>query len=60
MRFILIFLKLFLFLLVNAIIIASNHSNFDYGMIQKNAQLIVDIRNAIKGKYENVLKLGAI
>ena len=46
--------------LVDAVIIVTNHSSFDYGMIQKSAKLVVDTRNAIKGKYENVLKLGAM
>ncbi len=45
---------------VDVVIIVTNHSSFDYGMIQKSAQLVVDTRNAIKGKYENVLKLGAM
>lgn len=45
---------------VDAVIIVTNHSNFDYEMIQKSAKLVVDTRNAIKGEYENVIKLGAI
>jgi len=45
---------------VDAVIIVTNHSSFDYGMIQKSAKLVVDTRNAIKGEYENVIKLGAM
>lgn len=45
---------------VDVVIIVTNHSSFDYGMVQKSAKLVVDTRNAIKGKYENVLKLGAV
>ena len=43
----------------DAVVIITDHSNIDYQMIQKYSSIVVDTRNAIKGRYENVLKLGA-
>ena len=40
------------------VLIATNHSNIDYDMISKYANLIYDSRNTIDDKYENVFKLG--
>jgi len=33
----------------DAVVIATNHSDYDYAMIGKNARLIIDTRNAMKG-----------
>jgi UDP-N-acetyl-D-glucosamine dehydrogenase len=41
---------------VDAVIISTDHSAYDYGMIVKNASLVVDTRNAIKGRRKNVVK----
>jgi len=43
----------------DAVVIITDHSNIDYQMVQKYSSIVVDTRNAIKGRYENVLKLGA-
>ena len=40
----------------DAVIIATDHSTYDYGWITKNANLIVDSRNAVKGTALNVIK----
>jgi len=40
----------------DAVIIATNHSVYDYKWIVRNAPLVVDTRNAIKGKRKNVIK----
>ncbi len=40
----------------DAVIIATDHSAYDYGWIVKNAQLVVDTRNAIKKKNPKVVK----
>jgi UDP-N-acetyl-D-glucosamine dehydrogenase len=37
--------------------VVTDHSSFDYGMIQQSAQVIFDTRNAYKGEYGNVMKL---
>jgi UDP-N-acetyl-D-glucosamine dehydrogenase len=37
--------------------VVTDHSCFDYGMIQQSAQVIFDSRNAYKGEYGNVVKL---
>lgn len=39
------------------VILATDHSWWDYSMIQKSAALIFDTRNAFKGSFENVAKL---
>jgi len=40
-------------------VIVTDHKSFDYASIIKNAPLIVDSRNAIKGDHKHVFKLGA-
>ena len=40
----------------DAIILATDHEKFDYKMIQKNAQLIIDSRGRYRGKHDNVVK----
>ncbi len=40
----------------DAVIIATDHSAYDYDWIAKNAVLIIDTRNAIKRKRRNVVK----
>jgi UDP-N-acetyl-D-glucosamine dehydrogenase len=39
-----------------AVIIATDHTSYDYGWIVKNSRLVVDTRNAIKRKRRNVVK----
>jgi len=41
---------------MDAVVIATDHSVFDYEWIVKNSQLIIDTRNAIKKKRKNVIK----
>ncbi|MBN1224507.1 MAG: nucleotide sugar dehydrogenase [Candidatus Aminicenantes bacterium] len=40
----------------DAVIIATNHSEYDYDWIVRNSFLVVDTRNAVKKKYKNVIK----
>lgn len=40
----------------DAVIIATDHSIYDYNWIARNASLIIDTRNAIKKKKKNVVK----
>lgn len=40
----------------DAVIIATDHSIFDYDWIAKNSSLVIDTRNAIKKKRKNVIK----
>jgi UDP-N-acetyl-D-glucosamine dehydrogenase len=40
----------------DAVIIATDHSAYDYAWIVKNAPLVVDTRNAIKRPRKNVVK----
>lgn len=40
----------------DAIVIITNHSNFDYQMIQKNAKLIIDTRNVFPKNFKNLIK----
>ena len=42
--------------LVDAILIATDHSGVDYGMIASNAQLIVDSRGVYREARDNVVK----
>ena len=42
--------------LYDLVLIVTNHSKFDYEMIQKNANLIVDTRGVYKKKLDNVVK----
>lgn len=40
----------------DAVIIATDHSAYDYDWIVKNASLVIDTRNAVKKKRKNVIK----
>lgn len=40
----------------DAVIIATDHSDYDYDWIVKNAPLVIDTRNAVKKKRKNVIK----
>lgn len=40
----------------DAVIIATDHSSYDYNWIVKNAKLVVDSRNAVKKPRKNVIK----
>lgn len=40
----------------DAVVIATDHSIFDYDWIAKNSRLVIDTRNAIKRKRQNVIK----
>ena len=40
----------------DAVIIATDHSVYDYDWIVSNASLIIDTRNAVKKKKKNVVK----
>jgi len=40
----------------DAVIIATDHSVYDYDWIVKNASLVIDTRNAVKKKRKNVVK----
>jgi len=41
---------------VDAVIIATDHSCYDYDFIVKNARLVIDTRNAVKTPRKNVIK----
>ncbi len=44
----------------DCVVITTNHKTYDYEMIVKNAQLIIDTRNAtVKMKAEKIIRLGA-
>jgi UDP-N-acetyl-D-glucosamine dehydrogenase len=43
----------------DCVVIVTDHRAFDYGLITKGSQLIVDSRNAIKAAHPHVFKLGA-
>ena len=40
----------------DAVIIATDHTSYDYGWIVKNAKLVVDSRNAVKKRRKDVIK----
>jgi UDP-N-acetyl-D-glucosamine dehydrogenase len=40
----------------DAVIIATAHSAYNYPALARNARLIIDTRNAIKGRHRNVVK----
>jgi UDP-N-acetyl-D-glucosamine dehydrogenase len=40
----------------DAVIVATDHSVYDYDWIVKNASLVIDTRNAVKRKRKNVVK----
>ncbi len=42
----------------DCVVILTAHSNIDYEMVSRSASVIVDFRNAIKGKAKNLFKLG--
>jgi UDP-N-acetyl-D-mannosaminuronate dehydrogenase len=41
---------------VDAVIIATDHTCYDYPWIVKNAKLVIDTRNAVKRARKNVVK----
>ena len=43
----------------DCVVIITDHKAFDYAQILREADVIVDTRNAIKGSFPNVFKLGA-
>lgn len=43
----------------DCVVLATDHTCFDYPMIAENAKLIVDTRNGFKVYRENIVKLGA-
>jgi UDP-N-acetyl-D-glucosamine dehydrogenase len=43
----------------DCVVITTDHKAFDYARIVREADVIVDTRNAIKGAHPNVFKLGA-
>lgn len=40
----------------DAVVLATDHDKFDYEMIQKNAQLVIDTRGRYRGEFPNVVK----
>ena len=40
----------------DAVVISTDHSEYDYDWIVKNSDLVIDTRNAIKRKRKNVVK----
>ena len=40
----------------DAVIIATDHTSYDYDFIVKNAGLVIDTRNAVKKPRKNVVK----
>jgi UDP-N-acetyl-D-glucosamine dehydrogenase len=43
----------------DCVVVVTDHKTFDYDAMVAEADLIVDTRNAIKGKHANVFRLGA-
>jgi UDP-N-acetyl-D-glucosamine dehydrogenase len=43
----------------DCVVVITDHKTFDYDAMVAEADLIVDTRNAIKGKHANVFRLGA-
>jgi UDP-N-acetyl-D-glucosamine dehydrogenase len=43
----------------DCVVIVTDHKTFDYDVMVREADLIVDTRNAIRGSHPNVYKLGA-
>jgi UDP-N-acetyl-D-glucosamine dehydrogenase len=41
----------------DCVVITTNHAVFDMAWILKNSQLVVDLRNAVKGISDKVYKL---
>ncbi|MBS1817933.1 MAG: nucleotide sugar dehydrogenase [Acidobacteria bacterium] len=44
---------------VDCVAILTDHSSIDYATLAGSAPLVVDTRNAVKGRYPHVFKLGA-
>ena len=44
---------------VDCVAVLTNHSTIDYDLLVAEAPLIIDTRNAIKGAYPHVFRLGA-
>jgi UDP-N-acetyl-D-glucosamine dehydrogenase len=44
---------------VDCVVVTTDHKAFDYARIVRDADVIVDTRNAIKGSHPHVFKLGA-
>jgi UDP-N-acetyl-D-glucosamine dehydrogenase len=40
----------------DAVVIATDHTAYDYDMIVRNARLVIDTRNAVKRRRKNVVK----
>lgn len=40
----------------DCVVVSTNHDRFDYGLIQKEAKLIVDARGVYRGEVDNVIK----
>jgi UDP-N-acetyl-D-glucosamine dehydrogenase len=40
----------------DALLLATDHSQFDYAMLQQNAKLIIDTRGVYQDNYDNVIK----
>ncbi len=40
----------------DAVVIVTDHSVYDFDWIAKNSSLLIDTRNAVKGRYKNVVK----
>jgi UDP-N-acetyl-D-glucosamine dehydrogenase len=43
----------------DCVVILTDHRQFDYAMLARSADLIVDTRNAVHGRYPHVFRLGA-
>ena len=41
---------------IDAVVIATDHSEYDYDWIVENSQLVIEARNAVKKKRDNVVK----
>ena len=41
---------------VDAVLIVTNHTDYDYAFIVKNAGMVIDTRNAVPKSYPNVVK----
>ncbi|GAG62922.1 unnamed protein product [marine sediment metagenome] len=52
-----VLLKKHLFDKIDCVVITTDHSSYDYKWISENSKLILDTKNAMKGKSETVVKL---
>jgi len=41
---------------MDVVLILTDHTDYDYAFIVKNAKLVIDTRNAVPKKYPNVVK----